>query len=302
MKINISQIFVAALFGICFCIRAADIQQNISATNTVSAPVEEAVLLTPPPPDEPRINGPEVYGVRPGSPFLYRIPCTGKRPISFRAENLPKGLTLDPASGIITGKIAKAGTFRVTLFAENALGKVKRGFRIEAGAKLALTPPMGWNSWYIFLHHVTQADMRNAADEMIASGMADYGYQYVNIDDCWSRQPGLTNAEVGEPVRAADGQILPNQRFPDIKGMVDSIHAQGLKAGIYISPGFKTCAGFAGSWQHEAQDARTFADWGFDFLKYDWCSYSKIFRDGDPRLTNTLSPQEIGRASCRERV
>jgi alpha-galactosidase len=126
---------------------------------------------------------------------------------------------------------------------------------------------------------------------MIASGMADYGYQYVNIDDCWARQPDSTNSEVGGPIRDANGQPLPNTRFPDIKGMVDYIHAKGLKAGIYTSPGPKTCAGFAGSWQHEAEDARAFADWGFDFVKYDWCTYSQIFRDGDARLTNTVSIQ-----------
>jgi alpha-galactosidase len=290
MKTAVFQIVAATFFGICLFVHAAPVQQNEPATDA-GASVEQAVLLTPPPPKAPRLNGPEVYGVRPGSPFLYRIPCTGKRPITFHAEGLPKGLPLNSSSGIITGKIAKAGTIRVTLLASNAYGQARREFRIEVGNKLALTPPMGWNSWYIYLHHVTQADMRKAADEMIASGMADYGYQYVNIDDCWARQPGLTNAEVGEPVRSADGQILPNERFPDIKAMVDYIHSKGLKAGIYTSPGPKTCGGFEGSWQHEAQDARTFADWGFDFLKYDWCSYGKIFRAGDPRLTNTVSAQ-----------
>jgi alpha-galactosidase len=290
MKINAVQTFTAAFFGICLFVHAAPVQQSEQATNA-SAPDEKAVLLTPPPPRAPRINGPEVYGVRPGSPFLYRIPCTGKRPISFRAEGLPNGLTLNSTSGIITGKIAKAGTVHVTLFAKNKFGEAHREFRIEVGNKLALTPPMGWNSWYIYAHHVTQAKMCKAADEMIASGMADYGYQYVNIDDCWARQPNSDNPVVGGPVRDANGQILPNKRFPDIKGMVDYIHAKGLKAGIYISPGPTTCAGFEGSWQHEAQDARTFADWGFDFLKYDWCSYGRIFRDGDPRLTNTISVQ-----------
>ena len=264
---------------------------SLTAPGATYVPSGESVILTPPPPKAPRINGPEVYGVRPGSPFLFRIPCTGVRPISFRAEGLPAGLTLNPLSGIIAGNIAKAGTVHVTLIARNTFGKARREFRIEAGNKLALTPPMGWNSWYIFLHHVSQADMCKAADEMIASGMADYGYQYVNIDDCWARQPGLNNPEVGEPVRGADGQILPNKRFPDIKAMVDYIHSKGLKAGIYSSPGPKTCAGFEGSWQHEAQDIRTFADWGFDFLKYDWCSYGQIFRAGDPRLTNTISAE-----------
>jgi len=264
---------------------------TLTAPGATNTPPEEPVILTPPAPPAPRINGPLVYGVRPGSPFLYRIPCTGERPVKFSAENLPAGLTLDAQSGIITGKISTAGTNRVTLIVQNARGMAKREFRIIVGQQLALTPPMGWNSWYIYLHHVTEAAMRDAADQMIASGMADVGYQYVNIDDCWARQPGLNNPEVGEPTRDANGQILPNQRFPDIKGMVDYIHAKGLKSGIYTSPGPKTCAGFEGSWQHEAQDARTFAEWGFDFLKYDWCSYGQIFHGGDPRLTNTVSVQ-----------
>lgn len=277
MKKNIFLIFAAAFLSTA-SVRAVPVQ-NESSSNAVASsvnPVEERILLTPLPPKEPRINSPEVYGVRPGSPFLYRIPCTGERPISFRAKGLPKGLILDSSSGIITGKIANPGTIRITLFAKNIFGEATRQFRIEVGNKLALTPPMGWNSWYIYYHHVTEVAMRSAADQMIASGMADFGYQYVNCDDCWAVQPGLTNAEVGGPVRDASGQLLPNKRFPDIKGMVEYIHSKGLKAGIYTSPGPKTCAGFEGSWQHEPQDARTFADWGFDFLKYDWCSYGKV--------------------------
>ncbi len=264
---------------------------TLTVFGAATPPMEEAVILTPPAPASPRINGPLVYGVRPGSPFLYRIPCTGERPIKFSAENLPDGLTLDAESGIITGKISTGGTNQVTLIAHNARGEANREFRIIVGQQLALTPPMGWNSWYIYLHHVTEAGMRSAADQMIASGMADYGYQYVNCDDCWARQPGLTNAEVGDPVRDANGQILPNERFPDIKGMVDYIHSKGLKAGIYTSPGPKTCAGFEGSWQHEAQDAQTIANWGFDFFKYDWCSYSHVSHVKDPHLTNTNSAQ-----------
>ena len=279
MKTNAILIFAAACLSARSFVHADPVPPSKSESNAIvsaARPVEEAVMLTPLPPKEPRINGPEVYGVRPGSPFLYRIPCTGERPMAFRANGLPKGLALDASSGIIAGKTANPGTIRVTLFAKNASGKTKREFRIEVGNKLALTPPMGWNSWYIYYHHVTEAAMRSAADQMIASGMADFGYQYVNCDDCWAVQPGLTNAEIGGPPRDANGQLLPNRRFPDIKGMVDYIHLKGLKAGIYTSPGPTTCAGFAGSWQHEAQDARTFADWGFDFLKYDWCSYGKV--------------------------
>ncbi len=240
-----------------------------------AAPVEEAVLLTPPAPAEPRINGPKVYGVRPGSPFLYRIPATGRRPIAFSAIGLPDGLTLDADTGIISGGVAHAGTYRVTLTARNSAGEAAREFRIVAGNQLALTPPMGWNSWYIHYHRVSDQVMREAADQMIATGMADYGYQYVNIDDCWMVKVGSHDPEIGGPTRDASGRLLTNKRFPDMKAMTDYIHAKGLKAGTYISPGPNTCAGYEGSYGHEAQDARTFADWGFDFLKYDWCSYGQ---------------------------
>ena len=230
-------------------------------------PVEAAGILTPSAPREPRINGPKVYGVRPGSPFLYRIPCTGERPTRFQADALPDGLKLDAASGIITGQIAKAGTYRVKLMAKNQFGRAESPFRIEVGNTLALTPPMGWNSWYIHYNRVTDAKMREAADQMIASGMADFGYQYVNIDDCWMKKQGE------EPYRDAAGAVLPNANFPDMKGLADYIHGKGLKAGLYTSPGPWTCGGYVGAYQHEATDARKFAEWGFDFLKYDWCSY-----------------------------
>jgi alpha-galactosidase len=240
-----------------------------------AAPAEEAVLLTPPAPAEPRINGPKVYGVRPGSPFLYRIPATGRRPIQFNARGLPDGLTLDADAGIISGRVAQAGTYRVTLTATNAAGEAVREFRITAGNQLALTPPMGWNSWYIHYHRVSDRVMRQAADQMIDTGMADYGYRYVNIDDCWMVKVGSNDPEIGGPTREADERLRTNKRFPDMKAMTDYIHAKGLKAGTYISPGPSTCAGYEGSYGHEAQDARTFADWGFDFLKYDWCSYGQ---------------------------
>ncbi len=135
----------------------------LTVSAATNSPQEEPIILTPPAPSTPRINGPLVYGARPGSPFLYRIPCTGERPIKFSAENLPDGLTLDAQSGIITGDISAAGTNRVTLIARNARGEAKREFCIIAGQQLALTPPMGWNSWYIYLPHVTESGMRSAA-------------------------------------------------------------------------------------------------------------------------------------------
>ena len=231
---------------------------------------EQPVFLTPHAPREPRINGPRIYGVRPGSPFLYRIPCTGDRPVHFSAENLPAGLTLDSQSGIITGRISNAGTNDVMLVARNSRGTARSEFRIVAGNALALTPPMGWNSWYIHYNRVSDAVMRQAADQMIDTGMADYGYQYVNIDDCWMKKRD------DPPYRDADGAVLPNPKFPDMKGLAGYIHGKGLKAGLYTSPGPWTCGGYTGAWQHEATDAQKFADWGFDFLKYDWCSYKGV--------------------------
>jgi len=194
--------------------------------------------------------------------------------MTFAASGLPQGLSLDPQTGIISGQVATPGTYSSTLTAENSFGKASREFRIVIGQTLALTPPMGWNSWYIHYHRVSDTVMRQAAEQMIATGMADYGYSYVNIDDCWMVKVNSDDPEIGGLTRDADGRLLSNKRFPDMKAMTDFIHAKGLKAGIYISPGPETCAGYAGSYSHEAQDARTFADWGFDFLKYDWCSYS----------------------------
>lgn len=232
--------------------------------------VEEPFILTPPAPHAPRINGPKIYGVRPGSPFLYRIPCTGDRPVVFQAVNLPAGLVLDPQSGIITGHVSSPGTNHVTLTAQNSRGHTQTDFCIVAGDTLALTPPMGWNSWYIHYNRVSEAVMKQAADQMIATGMADYGYQYVNIDDCWMKKKGDV------PYSDDNGAVLPNAKFPDMKDLADYIHAKGLKAGLYTSPGPWTCGGYVGAWQHEATDAQKFAEWGFDFLKYDWCSYGGV--------------------------
>jgi alpha-galactosidase len=237
-------------------------------------------ILTPKPPASPRINGPKVYGARPGHPFLYRIPCTGQRPMRFSATGLPASLKLDAATGIIRGNTpAKRGTYAVTLRAVNGQGKNSRALRIVVGDTLSLTPQMGWNDWYTHYARITDKLMRQGADNMISSGMADFGYSYVNIDDCWMVRPDSDNPEIGGTPREASGAMRANGRFPDMKALADYIHSKGLKAGLYTSPGRLTCARFEGSYQHEELDARQFAEWGFDFLKYDWCSYGKIAPD-----------------------
>ena len=138
-----------------------------------------------------------------------------------------------------------------------------------ASGGVAATPPMGWNSWNHFACKVSDAVVRQAADAIASNGMKAAGYVYVNIDDCWQGQ------------RDASGVIHPNSKFPDMKALGDYIHGQGLKFGIYSSPGPKTCAGYAGSYQHEEQDAAQYAAWGVDYLKYDWCSAAGVYKASD---------------------
>jgi alpha-galactosidase len=130
-----------------------------------------------------------------------------------------------------------------------------------AQAPVAQTPPMGWNSWNYFAGKVDDKGIRDAADQIVATGMKDAGYTFVNIDDTW------------EGERDASGVIHTNSKFPDMKALADYVHSKGLKIGIYSGPGTKTCAGFPASLGHEEQDAKTYAEWGIDYLKYDLCSF-----------------------------
>jgi len=135
--------------------------------------------------------------------------------------------------------------------------------------RLAATPPMGWNSWNHFSDKVDDGIVREAADAMVSSGMAAAGYVYINIDDTW------------EGSRDAAGNIVSNTKFPDMKALAGYVHSRGLKLGIYSSPGPLTCGGYEGSYAHEEQDAKTFAAWGIDYLKYDWCSAGRIYKNSD---------------------
>jgi len=242
---------------------------------------EERTILTPKPPLTPRINGERVFGVRPNHPFLFTIAATGERPMKFAVKDLPQGLSVDPESGQITGRLERPGEYIASFVVTNRLGKAERKFKIVCGDTLALTPHMGWNSWYVWENHVTDKIIRQAADAMVSSGMINHGYQYVNIDDCWAVKPNSTDPNLGGQARDAAHKINSNARFPDMKALTDYIHAKGLKAGIYTSPGPLTCAGHTGSYEHEEADAERFAEWGFDFLKYDWCSYGDIAKNPD---------------------
>ena len=262
-----------------------------------SAVSGEKPILTPKAPKTPKVNGAKVVGVHPAAPFLYRIPATGERPMRFAAEGLPKGLKLDPETGIIKGKIKKAGTYKVTLKAANSLGAAERELRIKVGDEISLTPPLGWNSWNVWGNSVTQEQVLASARAMVESGLADCGWTYINIDDGWQGvRGGKWNG------------IQPNRKFPDMKGLADEIHSMGLKFGIYSGPWVSTYAGHIGSscdyadgsydfikegkcddvykldrskvdrksvryfgkYSFVEADVKQWADWGVDYLKYDW--------------------------------
>ena len=132
-----------------------------------------------------------------------------------------------------------------------------------AAQAVTLTPPMGCNSCNHFADKVTDKDIRDSADQLVATGMKDAGYVFVNIDDTW------------EGERDANGVLHTNAKFPDMKALVDYVHSKGLKIGIYSSPGPRTCGGYEGSLGHEEQDAKMYAEWGIDYLKYDLCSFNE---------------------------
>ncbi len=265
-----------------------EIEYQGNRPRSIEQPVEKAEVLTPPAPQTPRINGTKVLGVRPGHPVLYTVAATGNRPMTFAAEGLPDGLTIDTATGRITGAVAAAGETVVTLKASNSLGSAESRLRLVVGDRIALTPPMGWNSWNCFAGAVSDEKVRAAAEAMVNSGLIDHGWTYINIDDTWEVRAGEPEANR----RDADGRIKTNAKFPDMKALADYIHSRGLRAGLYSSPGPATCAGFTASYQFEEKDAEQYADWGFDYLKYDWCSYGKI-ADGIRKQPNPPTALEI---------
>lgn len=211
---------------------------------------------------KPSINAPAVVGNYPSTPFLFYIPTSGQRLVEWEVKGLPKGLKLDKATGIISGNVSKKGDYPVVLTAKNTLGTDTQKMTIKIGGELLLTPPMGWNSWNTFGRHLNEKLLLETADAMIANGMRDLGYSYINIDDFWQL-----------PERGADGHMqIDKKKFPHgIKYVADYLHERGFKLGIYSDAAEKTCGGVCGSYNYEEVDAQDFASWGVDLLKYDYC-------------------------------
>lgn len=266
------------------CLSSLASYNSLRAQEAVST-----IILTPKPGPAPRINGPKVFGVRPGHPVLFTVPVTGTRPVRFSAQQLPKGLKMDKNTGRISGNITKPGTYTVLLEVKNSLGIAKRNFKIIVGEDIALTPPMGWNSWNVYGNKVTQALVSANINAMAGSGLIDHGWSYINIDDAWQGKRGAEfNAIQADPVT-----------FPDIKALATEAHNLGLKIGIYSSPWIETYAkrigGSAmnpegtfvavtekvphrekkvpyaiGNYVFVSNDVKQWVKWGFDYLKYDW--------------------------------
>jgi len=242
-------------------------------------PARNYYILSPKASDHPEINSPKIFGTRPGNPIFYTIAASGKRPMKFAAVNLPPSLYLDTNTGEITGSINKNGKYAVTLIADNELGKAEQKLTISVDKDIALTPPMGWNSWNAFGKSVNEKDIYNAANEMFKSGLVNYGWKYVIIDGGWTVNPNGGNSPSGGSPYDSQGAILPNRKFPDIMKLSNYIHKQGLLFGLHTSPGPGTCANWAALYDHERPSAEEFARWGVDYIKYDWCSYTEIAKN-----------------------
>jgi len=242
-----------------------------------------AEILSPPQPDRPRINAPGVLGAGPNREFQYYIPIVGKRPMKIRVQGLPQGIALDRKTGILRGVTGGPGDYSIEIEAENQLGKDSKEILLKIGSGLALTPPLGWNSWNCWAKSVNESHIRAAAEAFVETGLIDHGWTYVCIDDTWegSRDP--------ETLR-----LTSNEKFPNMKALGDFIHSKGLKFGLYTDVGYMTCQQYEGSRGYEFLDADTFARWGVDYVKADWC-YAHGMRAEASYKTLGLAIQATGR-------
>jgi len=219
---------------------------------------------------ESELSGARRVGIRPGTAMNHAVGVTGVTGTrTYSATGLPTGLSINPTTGVITGNAPAAGTYNVQINVSGSGGTSASGYlQIESGAMLAATPPMGFNSWNSFEGSVSSQVIRDISDAIVVSGMRDAGYQYVNIDDRWSNGRDAQGRLRPDPIRFADTSAPGN----GMEELADYVHDQGLLIGIYSDAGSATCAGFEGSFGHETTDAQTFADWGIDYVKHDYCN------------------------------
>jgi hypothetical protein len=226
----------------CIGLRAQGISPNTNLNER-----EEQIIVAAQAAAAPRFNGARIVGIRPGTPFLYSLAVTGERPVTFYTKKLPDGLSLDSKAGIITGSLDRAGEYTLKVTAKNAAGTAKTEIKIICGDSLALTPPMGWNSYDAFGDNVVESEVLANA-RYVAEKLRPVGWDTVVVDYCWS-DPGAhdnnRNARANAPLTMdAFGRLLPaTNRFPSaiegqwFKPLADQAHALGLKFGIHIMRG-----------------------------------------------------------------
>ena len=211
----------------------------------------------------PVFHGAKVVGNYPGTEFQFAIPVTGERPLQYEASGLPEGVTLHPSTGVIMGNVPYKGEYMAKIKVSNSKGKAEEELKIVIGETLCLTPPMGWNSWNVFASEIDEKLLMEIADAMVSTGMRDLGYQYINIDDFWHAD--FRDSITGKPQ-------VDEKKFPHgMKHLADYVHSKGLKLGIYSCAGNMTCGRRFGGYGYEEIDAKTYAEWGIDLLKYDYC-------------------------------
>lgn len=199
---------------------------SVTFSDFILAQDDTSYILTPKAGPQPRINGAKIFGVRPSHPIVFTVAASGDRPMTFSATGLPKTVKLDSQTGRLSGVIPEPGTYVVKVTAKNKFGKAERDFKLVVGEEIALTPPMGWNSYNIFGTKITQDIVFQQANAMANSELINHGWTFINIDDGWQ---GFR----GGPFHA----IMPDStRFTDIKLLCDEVHALGLKIGTYSTP------------------------------------------------------------------
>lgn len=262
----------------------------------------EAAAVAMPEAPAPRLNGPRIFGARPGRPIVFSIAAAGERPMRFEVEGLPAGAKMDPETGRLSGTVATPGSYAVRLRVSNRHGTATGQLTLQVGERHTLTPPMGWNSWNCWGGAVTEEKVLQAAKAMVELGLDRHGWSYVNVDDGWQ---GVRGAEFNA--------IQPNKKFRDMAGLARRVHELGLKFGIYSTPWRGTYEGHIGSYADEAdgsyawvkegdcneffrigndgaenwdrkrrtnwshgrysfvqQDVAQWISWGVDYVKYDW--------------------------------
>jgi len=294
MKRTISTIFILSFAVILFSCSNEPLLYD--------ATIDGKEILTPVSNKKPQINGASIFGVRPAKPIFYHVAVSGIKPVTYSAEGLPKGVQIDNNTGWITGRAPKkSGDYEIILLAENSEAKTTKKLTLRVGEAICLTPPMGWNSWYVQSEGVSEKAIREIATAMEEKGLEQYGWTYINIDDCWmgERDPETKT-------------IQANGKFNDMKAMARFVNRKGFKLGIYSTTWMATFAGYIGGTAPNAEgdysehylpegerlnsyqvfgrhpsstrrgiaqvgpnwfvdrDAKQFAEWGIDYVKYDW--------------------------------